>query len=267
MSTSERGPDTWWGDYTLADGEAKCWTLGQLQLAVRRLSDEWRIAWRREQTQEEATNWSVADCPETLQGWDNVERHACRHTEQSLVLVPLLADRSVVVRPVSPFTLPAGESATLFISTPLWVGIQAGDAGVSLLELPIVRPSDTWFGRNTRSGELCYASHTRGHMRIAEVVLRMHRALTCLRISNEAASSLRLERLSLPVPYLSLFEDRAHALWTQDVEVRCEGDTAAASLTLDRGLPSQVERAVPVSGPREKSNEPVLRRALSALFG
>lgn len=267
MSTSESGPVTWWGDYTFADGDAKCWTLGQLELAVHRLSDEWRIAWRREEPREDARDWSVADCPGSLQGWDNVERHACRHTEQSLKLVPLLADRPVVVRPVSPFTLPAGENTRLFISTPLWVGVQPGENGVSLVELPIVRPSDTWFGTDTRSGELCYASNTRGHMRISEVPLRLHRALTCLRISNESIRSLRLERLSLPVPYLSLFEDRSHALWTQDVEVRRERDTAAASLTLDKGLPSQAESAVPVGVPREKSNEPVLRRALSALFG
>ncbi len=35
--------------------------------------------------------------------------------------MPRLADRSVVIKPIDPIYIPAGQRGTLYISTPLWI--------------------------------------------------------------------------------------------------------------------------------------------------
>lgn len=262
-------PVNWWGNFNLSPGDALRWTLGPLMLAVQRRASEWRIVWCRADVDVETDvdKWSVEPNSGLLDGWDNTERHAFRDTSSTLHVLPRLADRPVVTRPVAPFTVPAGESARLFVSTPLWVSMAVDHADGRLLDMPIVRPSDTWFGVDTQVGELCYASQTQGRMSLEDLPLRLHRAITSVHIENEAEAGLRLERLSLTVPYLSLFADRNGMLWTQDVTVQSGDHRDAVTLRLSEQPPADAEEPVMINGPRKEPDAPVLRRALSALFG
>ncbi len=44
-----------------------------------------------------------------------------RQTHDKIQIMPRLADRSVVIKPVDPIYTPAGQRGTLYISTPLWI--------------------------------------------------------------------------------------------------------------------------------------------------
>ena len=52
----------------------------------------------------------------------------------------------------------------IYVSTPLWVRVDVHDPPQFLQEIPVIRPSDTWFGPSTREGELGYAGRTHGRL-------------------------------------------------------------------------------------------------------
>ena len=54
------------------------------------------------------------------------------------------------------------QKLTIYVGSPLWVGLLADDP---LGELPLQPPKLTWWGTNTREGEVCYASRTQGRLR------------------------------------------------------------------------------------------------------
>jgi len=103
------------------------------------------------------------ECPTTatLDGSGVVRnRYAFAETPEIVWVRPALADRAVVVYPEEPFHVTAGESITLFCSTPLWIRVEIGASRHALMETAIERPPDTWIGPSTREGELCYATQT-----------------------------------------------------------------------------------------------------------
>lgn len=258
----------WWGDFTLAPETMGRWQIGPLQLWAQRLEGEWCVAWRTGPgPAEAAAEVSLGLPPAAPTAGMNVARFGFQEGGQPLRVVPALADRSVVVRPEQPFFIPAGEAATLFVSTPLWVRIFIGSGVEPLLEIPTSRPSDTWFGPDTRVGELCYAGRTLAYTRMQALVPEAHRAITPVRIHNEAHDALAIERLRVPVPLLMLGTGSQDQFWTQSLtlERRVRGGNASLQLG-DMMLPGG-GRLQTIGGPRQAENERAVRRALSRFFG
>lgn len=254
---------TWWGSFHLEHNAALRWRIGPLSLWLRRLPREWQLAQRRdhgpinEQELEAGvpeSEWArVAELP--------FERFVFRQTRASIVLTPALADRPLVTRPMMPFHLSSGEEVTVYVSSPLWVRITT--EGVLLKELATQRPSDTWFGPSTRVGELCYASATHCRLNLDELPWRSHRAVTPLLIRNRDRQSLLVERLNLPVGYLSLFADEQGALWTQTVTIKRE----QGNDVLDVSAAPPAQSAQLLCKPRSEPEKGGVIRALTSLFG
>ena len=261
-------PERWWGEFTFKPHTMGCWQVGPLQLWAQCLEGEWRIAWRSgEELMQPVAEVTLNLAPAPLQAGMNVSRFSFREPVKPLRLVPALADRPVVVKPDIPFFIPAGEAITLFVSTPIWVRVFIGNGAEPLLEIPTLRPSDTWFGPNTRTGELCYASRTLAHTRVEEIMPRPHRAITPVRIRNDAGSALAVERLSVPVPLLILGANERGQLWTQSLTLERRARSDNASLQLgDMTLPGNAILQ-PISGPRQVEDERTVLRALSRFFG
>ncbi|MGA9853374.1 MAG: hypothetical protein WBR15_10640 [Gammaproteobacteria bacterium] len=258
----------WWGEFILKANTMGCWHLGPLVLWVQRLTGEWRIAWRAgEELMQQVAEVKLALPPEEPAEGMAVSRFSFRDTGKPMRLVPALADRPVVVKPDMPLYIPSGEEITLYVSTTLWVRIFIGHDSGPLMEIPTLRPSDTWFGPNTRSGEICYASRTFAHTRAEDIVLRPHRAITPVHIRNHAPDALAVERLSVPVPLLSLSVNERGQFWTQSVtlERRAHADNTMLQLG-DMNLSGAVaiER---VCGPRQVPDDRTVLRALSKFFG
>ena len=265
MSTEPSNP--WWGHFTLALSEVLRWQIGPLTLQIRRTATEWQILEQRE-ADENAGDIAVhvAEAGNFDEEAADLKRYALRQTESALSLMPRLADRPVVVRPRSTFTLLPQEEVTAFISTPLWFEVTTGANPRLLLDAPIFRPSDTWFGPDTRTGQLCYASRTHARSRLEEVPQRPHRALTPVVIRNAHETPLSFDRLSLPVPFLSLYADAQGYLWTQAVTLLRRSDEETAELQIGERAPPQAVGATPLGGPRERSERSVVVRAWSRLF-
>ena len=180
----------------------------------------------------------------------------------ALTLMPVLADRAVIARPSHPFALPAGESVTVFISTVLWVDLRMPD---SLITLPLFRMSDTWFGRSTIEGELCYATRTALRMALRDMPRRPHRAITAVHVINNGPDALRLHRVRLPVHRLTLFSDAEGGLWTQALQMHRQG-AGEATITLRDAPPAAAGDTAQIGAPRQQEEGSQLLQAITSFL-
>jgi hypothetical protein len=259
----------WWGSFNFVEGQTGVWQIGPLRLAVQRLQREWQIAYQQNpHFQEDIQDWKLDLQAPAIDEADyaSVTRYLFDRTPETLHVMPVLADRPVITRPVMPFSASAGKTVTFFVSTPLWVSITVNDPPQKLQEIPIQRPSDTWFGPSTLEGELCYASRTYGRINLENVPMRWHRAVTKVFIDNRVNNPLLVERLSLPVPYLSLYATADGSLWTQSVTMVRTRDTGMATLQVRDDLPEEAKDARRVGGPRQTPEKNMIFRAFGSLF-
>ncbi len=258
----------WWGECILAANTMGRWHIGPLILWAQRLAKEWRIAWRSgEELMQPVAQVEMSLPIEKPAAGMAVCRFSFRETGKPLRLVPASADRSVVVKPEVPLYIPGGEEITLFVSTPLWVQVFVGHGSMPLVEVPTLRPSDTWFGADTRHGEMCYASRTLAQLRVEDIVPRPHRAITPVSIRNHASDTLAVERLSVPMPLLSLSVSERGHFWTQSVILERHTPRGEAALQLGDMNLSGATRMQHIGGPRQMQEDQTVLRALSRFFG
>ena len=259
--------DEWWGDFTVEAGAVAQWDIGPLRIAVQRLPHEWLVAHEQIEAAEDQQEWQFAyrDLDLNESGFANVSRFVYQSTPEQLTVLPALADRSVVSRPFTPFTMPADENATIYVSTPLWFTLATGMPLQTLFEIPIQRPSDTWFGSSTQEGETCYASRTYGRLNLENLTVYPHRAITEVHVHNHSAEPLLIERLNLPVPFLSLFHTPESVLWTETVTVVQTRGTSLAEFNIEKGPPPSAPGAKLTAAPRQDPQKDMLIRAFSVL--
>lgn len=270
MTSRAPAPDTaptaWWEPAELPDGEARRWRIGPSELWLARRPHEWRLFHRQDdeplaEALEIARPVDPAELPEDA----STKRFSFGRSPSRVVLEPRLADRPMVVRPQTPLYVPPGERVTLYVSTPLWIAVKAGQGAALLAELPSYRPTDSWFGSSTTAGELCYATRTSARLDASELPLRPHRAVTPMHIRNAGQELLPLDRLQVPVGYLTLYRTPL-GLWTQSVTLTREESGDLAALKLGKSAPSQAGGGQRLVGPRQASEGNVVLRAFSRLF-
>ncbi len=257
----------WWGLVRIGVGQVHHWRVGPLDLWVLRLAGEWRVAQARgaDPMDPSLESERLTD-PPALAELGEVQRFAVDDDEEVMGLDPKLADRPIVTRPEVPFHVPAGEHVTVYVSTPLWLRVVAGESPDELLEIPIYRPSDTWFGPNTREGELCYASRTRFVLNLENAPMVPHRATTALQIHNRASRPLTLDRVNLPVDTLALYQGLDGRIWTPDVSLVRAQDDDFAELRVAGREPGGTPGATRIAEPRRVAAGNAMIRAFSSLL-
>lgn len=256
----------WWGTAEFAEGSGKRWEIGPLTLWVRRLAQEWWIAFERDEKKYERPVTAVDHADPDWFAHASLERYLSRHAQPMLHITPILADRPVVTRPVVPFHLCSNEEATVFVSLPVWIRLEAGPQKLFLTEIAIQRLSDTWFGSSTLEGELCYASTTYCRQDLREVPLYPYQSITPVLIQNRSKQTLVMERLSLPVHYLSVYGSTASTLWTSGVSLKWEhGNTV--SMEIAAQPPAEAGKAQLLCAPRLEPAKGGVIRAVASLFG
>ncbi len=260
-------PDRWWGEFSLDVGATVQWEIGPFRIAVQRLPGEWFVGHEQIEPTEGEQEWRVTSVNLDVNENEFVQvaRFVCQNTPGQITASPALADRPVVTRPFKPFTVPADENATIYVSTPLWFSLAAGKPPQLLLEHPIQRPSDTWFGPSTQEGEVCYASQTYGRLNLENLAVQAHRALTQVQIHNKSAVPLLIERINLPVPYLSLFATTDGALWTEAVTMIQTREASLAEFNIEKEPPTSAAGSELIIPPRQKPHTGMLIRTFSAL--
>lgn len=275
MENSRESEAIWWGDFIFRDHDAARWRVGPSTLWIYRSAQAWHLITLESDdpledavehdapTPIEKTELSMEDLPRDAV----VSRYSFQSTDSVCHLQPVLADRSVIVRPDIPLYVLADEQVTLYVSTPLWIRVEVGAAARLLQETPSFRPSDTWFGPSTQEGELCYAGRTAGRLRLQDLPRRLHRAITPIHVRNFGADALHIDRVQVPVQYLSLFEGTDHFLWTQAVTLDREtaGDVATVRFE-ESDIPKEAGPTTRLGGPRLHVRTNMIVRTFSTLF-
>ncbi len=267
-------PDPWWGSFVMDVDRAGRWRVGPTTLWIERHDYEWRVTrWQEGDPLDENTRIDVpasmvkAEIPPKDSGIVvTTERYSYEKTTPNIEVTPALADRPIVVRPEESLYVPAGETVTMFVSTPLWVRVEAGEDHDLLTEIPSYRPSDSWFGPNTREGELCYSTSTLARLNLRDVPLRLHRAVTPIVVRNPLGEVLNVERIRVPVGYLSLYRGVNGFLWTESIEFDRVENEELASMSVGRGAPRQAKDAQRIVGPRQTHDRSVLVRTFSSII-
>lgn len=151
----------WWGENRLAPGDSFLWRIGPFSLQIQRREKEWLIwHWQNDLVGTDEETWSMEKniCMNDDEG--DIKRYVFSQTEERLLVSPRLADRPVVVKALKPLHIQAGQQVDLYVSTPLWFSACVHSSATELQEIPIVRPSDTWFGPSTmKRGTLLRKHH------------------------------------------------------------------------------------------------------------
>ncbi|RMH18271.1 MAG: hypothetical protein D6696_13435 [Acidobacteria bacterium] len=256
----------WFAPRQLAAGRMIRGRVGPLSLWIAHRPNDWRVATLSGDPAEHEVAFEppepIADPPPEAV----VRRFATGQPGDRLAVRPRLADRPVVARPEIPLTVSPADEVTLFVSTPLWLEIVLVDPDRSLLTVPVIRPSDTWFGPDTRHGRLAYAIRTSARLDVHNLPPGADRAISRVTVRNRSADPLVLERLSIPAPNLALFADRAGGLWTPAVTAERSAG-GALKVELAATPPVEAGDAERVAEPREVSEATVLERALQVLLG
>ncbi len=258
--------EPWWGDFELAEGTAGRWSIGPAQLWIVHQPREWRIGYLLgEESSEERSEHELGLAPAQMPGQAGLSRYSFQASTSSLSLMPLLADRPVISRPDVALYIPPAQSIQLYVSTPLWLQVRA--QGALLQEQPVVRPSDTWAGPTTRPGGLSYAASTMARTTLEDFPYSSWRAVTPIRITNTGSDMAAVERLHLPVPFLSLYQAGNGTLWTEAVELTRGDDNALELERLGTTAPAEAGASTLVNEPRRRADRGLLSKAFGTLFG
>ncbi len=139
MSGSAYTP--WWGDYRLDSGQTGQWRVGTLEMTLQRLPLEWQIRYRNI-----VSDNDTADGAEVCLSARPVDEPAVCHryvlklTRKPIQVLPALADRPVVIRPVTPFHLSPVRRCGC--SSALWSGCRF---------MPATRVRCCWISRYSSS--------------------------------------------------------------------------------------------------------------------
>ncbi len=258
-------------------------TAGPIVVWVERRRNDWRVFSAASEGDEDHVARPVPGSADDLPDSDPLVRFCFADAPGRLVVSVAQADRPVVVRPATPLSISPSERVTLYVSTPVWMVLAVEravprrrngrgpetpqDETQQLIELPLERPSDTWFGPNTRMGELCYATRTSGHLQRDAVPHRAHLAITPVTIENKATDPLQVERLLVPIPQLGVYVDTGGALWTNAVRLSRESNGDLAAVRLETGVPMAARGASErLAKPRTVAPASSMVRAFSRLL-
>lgn len=243
----------WWGEQKFELSESKAWQFGSLLFRLTRGINEWRLEYYRPQYQHDyEQQWQrIADPHFAFPQGAKIERYMFRNTHNEFQLMPRLADRSVVIKPVDPIYIPAGERGTLYISTPLWIAGFVENQREPIFDLPVIRPKDTWFGPDHRTGEMCYATAVDGRTDLNLLKPRAFRAVTPVEFHNTSSQQLRFDRMNVPVSALPLFySEGTNRLWTSQIKVIHEGSDRPPRIRLENRTPPLAGEVTYVHPPR-----------------
>ncbi|MCX4192260.1 hypothetical protein [Methylophaga sp. OBS1] len=258
----------WWGSFAVAKGEQRVLRCADLYLQLQALPNQWWLGydWQRDINQFQPILETLVE--ELAETPEHEQRFVFAELPSRLRLLPALADRPVVCRPVVSVSLLPFQEVTLFVCLPLWVKLQTGEGDVTLLDIPTVRVCDSWFGPNTREGVISYASQVSEQLDVKPISNNKARAAIEVRIQNQSDQMLTLDKISVPAPNLSLYVDAYGQFWTPRITlVRRDNEDAILSVdeVVSGGLPES--ELTLVCDAREDIGRSKITKAISALFG
>jgi hypothetical protein len=224
-------PISWWGVFLLGEEQSRFFKIGDIVLCVDRFNHEWRITIHKEGQKKPFNSFAA-------QGSNQIS------------LKPILPDRSIIFELDLPFYVPPSETLSLYVSSPAWIRIEAGNPLILLNDIPTENLADTWSGKTTQEGELCYASKTHCSSNLDEFLQDLTRVITPVSIINRSKETLLIETLKVPLPFLSIYSDLQNSLWTEHLNFYHEYFHDPLAVAAVKGPPKPIKDLKLLNEPR-----------------
>lgn len=204
----------------------------------------------------------------TLRGdIDKSLRWSSGEQESTLRIVPAMTDRNLVVLPDPPLLIPAGRRPRFYVSLPLMYQLYIGNSKKPFYEFFIEPLTTTWFGSNTRRGELCYEIDSPLLFAAEDLPSIPHRINLELRLYNRDSEHLSVDKINLPAQFLPVYRVDGQHYWTSALTITNEKLTDELSLHYGKGVPCRHEQLQLVNEARLRSEARTIMRALEAIIG
>ncbi|MCC5855703.1 MAG: hypothetical protein JJU10_08505 [Idiomarina sp.] len=142
--------------------------------------------------------------------------------ESTLRCYVTMPDRPVIVKPTEPLFIPKDCKPHVYCNLPLQLALHVGNSKEAMHTSFCEPVAKAWFGKNTRSGELCYAFEERIVLEQPEPVANSFRVHAELRIQNRDNVTIKLERINIPTPYLPVYRLDQREYWTVPITISKE---------------------------------------------
>lgn len=260
----DQQPTELWTDTTIEPGECVHWRIGPLGIWVRRTESEWRVADDRglHETGAGENGLIVADRKSEPPAGVEWSRWAGDSDGAPFRLRPILPDRAVVVRPAQAVALLSRGSARIYVRIPVWIRAELATQpeATTLIDIPTVRLSNTWFG-SLFEGELCYWVQTTARRTVEEIPHEIHVTVTPVQIINNADEQLPLEKICVGTEHLGIYQT-GEELWTSQLKLIHSKEGDPQKLEPGKGPPPEAAEAELISPPRTKPKPGLASRAI-----
>lgn len=231
-----------WGAYVCEEGAYYAWQAGPLKIWVRRCNLEWQLAHKNLENEElDEHRWQKIDpAPEDV-SW---EKWVLSKPYETVFFRPVMPDRPLVVKTLTPTHIPAGMEAVFHVNIPLWAMVETrkDSKTAELASISSVTLSNTWFGNNFE-GNLCYALKTRAVRSAKDAKPQPHRALCPVFIANKANETLPLQKICIHARYLNIYLSN-NQFWTNQISVNFLGSGLASKVNYASKPPVELQNPV-----------------------
>lgn len=193
----------WWGSFLVDNQQSRYSKIGNIIVCIDNYNHEWQLDIYRESNLTQTKTKTLGTQLST----------------NEINLKPALPDRTLHAKLLSPLVIPPDGSITLYLSTPIWIRIEIGAKPIALDEIPTHILADTWWGKNTVEGELCYAANPMPSLRSDDLPQDPTHVMSMMFMHNQSRDRIFLQDIRLPLPFLSIFCDERNHLWTEQVNV------------------------------------------------
>lgn len=257
--------DQWWGNFDIPENVSCAWKISLLRLYVNRSKNEWSFTWYQDQNPSEpAVSFDLTGASKPSSEETGQARFFHNAAEAHFDLGLTLADRPIVARPETSIFVPPGQHATLYVSSGLW--LQPKLNGHVLMDMPVYRPSDTWFGENTRIGEMCYFSRTRARTEATDSVIAPHKAVTPITVINRGTESVKIEHIRVPVINLGLYTNESGEFVTNSLSMILHENSKETSMEITP-IERQKGEFQLISTPRVEPDNSLLNQTIAKFLG
>jgi len=212
-------------DFDLSESQTLYCEIGSLRLWLKKIKSEVILAHCQSEEVDEFFSYSEDEIPENAKQ----TRWSWEGSKLEVSLAPTLHDRDLVFRAMKPIFLPSKERVDFYVSP--CVKLQISFNGKFIINLPIIRYSETWFGKDPTIGDLCYAVKTRGTIDPDEIIKKKYRFICHVSVYNEGASPISIDKLKVLTEYLRLYQDGEGYLYSDSLVIKQSEDSVKIAMS------------------------------------
>jgi hypothetical protein len=246
-----------WKTYQFAVNQTRLFRAGYSEIVVKHIQNGWLV--KSEVVGLPSDGLLVEEVDGLVDDTDVLQFYT--GNSDRLVVMPALPNKAVVFRNNKNIKISAGESVRLFFRIPLTMQFYFQEVKDEnrLIEIPLERLSDTWFGEMD-NGEPAYSIGSNYDNLLADVRANAWEAIASVEIINNTSGVLDLQRLILRVEEFSLFR-KGDQILTNHITIEFKGQDQAESVSLSTRDDTQGKHVVLLARSRLSDTKRLLRRS------